>query len=201
MNHIPNINKLKNQYFAMRHGTSTANEADIIVSNPNNGTCGYGLSKKGRAEAQTTADYAKEKLLLDSETVIIASDFMRARETAEILSKTLGVYIMTTTPKLRERFFGLLDGKKGENYNGIYNNDSKDIANTQNDVESVENVIVRVTALVNEMEKRYSGKNIVLVSHGDTLQILQSILTNSNPAKHYEMSFAPAEIRKLNHHS
>jgi broad specificity phosphatase PhoE len=59
-------------------------------------------------------------------------------------------------------------------------------------------VLDRVTALVTDLERRYAGRDILLVSHGDTLQILQAGFLRMNPAAHRRLPhLGMAEIRAL----
>ena len=59
----------------------------------------------------------------------------------------------------------------------MWEQDERDPKHTFNNVESVESVVRRTTALVHELNGRYQAKTIVLVAHGDVLQILQAGLT------------------------
>jgi broad specificity phosphatase PhoE len=59
-------------------------------------------------------------------------------------------------------------------------------------------VLDRVTALVADLERRYSGRDILLVSHGDTLQILQAGFLRLDPSLHRRLPpLGTAEIREL----
>jgi glucosyl-3-phosphoglycerate phosphatase len=59
-------------------------------------------------------------------------------------------------------------------------------------------VLDRATAFVVELERRYSGRDILLVSHGDTLQILQAGFLRIDPSRHRSLpDLATAEIRWL----
>ena len=54
------------------------------------------------------------------------------------------------------------------------------------------------TGLVAELERRYAGRDILLVSHGDTLQILQAGFLRMDPAAHRRLPpLGVAEIRTL----
>ncbi len=186
----------------MRHGTSIANEEGIIMSDTKKSVAGYGLSKKGREEVRESTKNAKRDYILNSDTVIISSDFTRTRETAEIAANMLSVEIITTTPKLRERFFGTWDGTSSSNYQNVWDDDIYDADNSNNSVESIESVLNRVTKLIDELENMYTGKNIILVSHGDTLQILQTAFAGVAPSTHRSLAhLGTAEIRALNHNA
>ena len=48
LNNLSAITRLNNRYFAMRHGHSVGNQRGTIVSHPENGCGGFGLSELGR---------------------------------------------------------------------------------------------------------------------------------------------------------
>ena len=59
-------------------------------------------------------------------------------------------------------------------------------------------VLDRTTAFVAALERRHSGRDILLVSHGDTLQILQAGFLRVDPSRHRSLPhLATAEIRRL----
>ena len=59
-------------------------------------------------------------------------------------------------------------------------------------------VLDRATGLVADLERRYVGRDILLVSHGDTLQILQAGFLRMDPAAHRRLPpLRIAEIRAL----
>lgn len=196
MNHLKDLAKLANRYWAMRHGQSKANLQSIVISHPDNGLHeDFALSELGREQAQTAAT---ESLLTD-QTVIYSSDFSRALETAQIVQKALGIRKLHTTKKLRERHFGNWEKLDQSNvYKTVWDTDRKNADHTEHDVESVNGVLDRVTSFILELEKKYQGKDILLVSHGDVLQILQTGFQKTNPAKHRDLPHLEvAEIREL----
>ena len=77
---------LRNRYFAVRHGQSTANLESIISSDPLVGTVTHGLTPLGREQARASAAQLTELLgngVVPGDLVVVSSDFTRARETAE----------------------------------------------------------------------------------------------------------------------
>ena len=76
--------KLKNRYFIIRHGESKANVAHILLSHPKDGMASFGLSPKGKKQVKISVLKNKKSKLLDSDVIIYSSDFLRAKETAEI---------------------------------------------------------------------------------------------------------------------
>ena len=198
MNNLAGVTALKNTYFVARHGKSLANEQEIILSDPAHGTTDFGLTEEGKEQARLSAEAAKKQGVLDSSALIISSDFTRARETAEIIAGILGVSEVALSPKLRERYFGNWERTHNSNYQKVWDKDQHDSSHTEESVESVDDVLGRTTELILEIEQKYQGKNIVLVSHGDALQILQTAFEGAHPSQHRSLTHLnTAEIRKL----
>jgi probable phosphoglycerate mutase len=184
-----------NTYYVMRHGQSKANELGIIVSRLATDAGGdYGLSGRGRRQARDAAGRSG----LGSGTLIYSSDFTRARETAEIVRAELRAPAVTLTPALRERCFGDWEGTSNENYAVVWAADETDPGHRAGNVEPVTAVLARATALVASLDARHAGRDILLVSHGDTLQILQAGMQGIDPAGHRGLPhLGTAEIRAL----
>ena len=212
MNHLSGVNRLANRYHAMRHGQSKANVAGIIVSRIETDRRGdWGLSDLGREQVLEAARACG----LPVDTVICSSDFSRARQTAEIVRARLGAPPVLVGAALRERCFGDLEGTATDNYARVWATDEASAGDTAGDgvdagggdadgrdagggVEPAAAVLDRVTALVTDLERRYADRDILLVSHGDTLQILQAGFLRMNPAAHRRLPhLGIAEIRAL----
>lgn len=181
----------------MRHGQSKANLQSIVISHPDNGLHeDFALSELGREQAKVAAT----KSLFTDQTIIYSSDFSRALETAHIVQKALGISTVHISKKLRERHFGKWEKLDQSNvYQAVWGADRKSADHTEHDVESVNAVLNRATSLILDIEHTYSGKEILLVSHGDVLQILQTGFQKTDPAKHRDLPHLEvAEIRELN---
>lgn len=188
-NHLDKLHQLRNQYIAVRHGESEANVAHLISSNPRVGTNCHGLSPYGQEQVAESAKLFLQKNPSERDDVIVSSDFRRARETAEILASNLpNTPQIQFDPRLRERFFGIYDNTSDENYHLIWKNDEENPKkNLDDQVESVESVRERTSALIIELEEKYPTHRIFLVSHGDSLQILQTAferLPQANQQRH-----------------
>jgi probable phosphoglycerate mutase len=58
--------------------------------------------------------------------------------------------------------------------------------------------MARVTSVVVDCENRYSGQVILLISHGDALQILQTAFAGQDASTHRQLEhLQTAEIRQL----
>jgi probable phosphoglycerate mutase len=192
VNHLSGV-VLSNRFSVMRHGQSKANEAGVIVSAIENDRRGdYGLSAAGREQALAAARACG----LPPETVICTSDFARARQTAELVRACLGGRDVVVAEALRERRFGAWEGTPAANYQRVWAAD--EAGNAADGVEPAAAVLERTTGLVARLERRYSGRDILLVSHGDTLQILQAGFLRADPSGHRRVPhLATAEIRRL----
>jgi probable phosphoglycerate mutase len=200
MNHLSGVDRLANRYHVMRHGQSKANAAGVIVSAIDSDRSGdWGLSELGGRQALAAAESSG----LPAGTAIWSSDFSRARETAEIVRACLGAPAVALTDALRERSFGELEGSAVGNYGRVWAADEATADGTGTGsaslgVEAAAAVLDRATALVAGLERRYSGRDVLLVSHGDTLQILQAGFLRLDPSRHRRVPhLETAEIREL----
>ncbi len=170
----------------MRHGESEANVAGLIVSNPEQGCHAFGLTENGKKQVFS---YIKDFSEIEFD-VIITSDFLRARQTAEIVAEWCNLPAPVIKSDLRERWFGEWDGQSDTHFQDVWNNDIKPEPSNDKNVEPVEKVLQRGLDVIKQLEKEYSDKSILLVSHGDMLQILRTAFNGVAPSKH----------RKLPHH-
>lgn len=189
--------KTRNRFFALRHGFSQANEAGLIVSDMTNGCSRYGLTSPGKREVEASIkSYISE--YVSRNIIIISSPFLRTKESARILSNIVQKKV-NFDDRLRERFFGTYNLQHSSHYTKVWTLDKLDKNHKTNGVESVSEVYSRVKSLVEELEIRYSGFDIFLVSHGDSLQILECFFKDKEPTKHRELiPLRPGECRLLN---
>jgi broad specificity phosphatase PhoE len=186
--------RLENHYFAMRHGHSRANERSIIVSDPAVGVNSYGLSECG--QQQVRARLGQMPSSFDTRVKIVSSDFLRARETAEIVAAGLGVMEpVRFAEQLRERFFGDFEGGSDTSYPEVWRRDAQDPRHSDFNVEPVFDVISRTVALLLELETLFHGAVVLLVAHGDVLQILQTAFEQLSPSLHRKLP--PLEVAQV----
>lgn len=189
--------KLSNRYYLMRHGESIANKEGLIVSSAFNAINRYGLTNKGAQQVLNAALNTR----LGSELVIISSDYKRAIETATIMHSVLGATLCVGyEPLLRERDFGDWELGEHENYEKVWQQDLTNPQERINNVETVEETLERGLSVISKLEETFSDKKILLVGHGDVLQILFAYHHNINPRFHRSLnSIANADIRSLKH--
>lgn len=196
MNYLFEKSRLRNRYFVMRHGHSLANEQGIIVSHPDNGCHGYGLSEPGKAQVvQSLQRYAG----LDDGTLIVSSDFRRALESANIAHALLACSrTVKIEPRLRERYFGGLELTSDRGYGQVWREDTDNPDSDLGGMESANQVMKRMTSVVVDIEAERSDTSILLVSHGDALQLLQTAFHKQDASRHRLLAhLETAEIRRL----
>lgn len=190
--------KLKNRYFIIRHGESKANVVNILLSHPKEGTVSFGLSPKGKKQVKISISKSKKNKLLGSDVIIYSSDFLRAKETAEIAKKLLGIKKINFHKNLRERYFGKYDKTSLDNIKIAWEHDEKNPNHKHKGVESPNKILKRILAVIVELEKKHKNKKILLVSHGDVLQILHTYFSKKPVSQHRKIPhLETAEIREL----
>lgn len=192
-NHLMNISSLQNDYCLLRHGQSLANVAGIISSHPQVATVQHGLSDVGIQQAKRAGEHLVQYYQQHDYNgiVILASDYKRAKETAEIVAEScvtanlpLYQHEIILETRLRERWFGDWDGGSDEHYEDVWKDDAVDPSHTIGNVESVNDVMKRTTTCILNWDKTLVNNLILLVAHGDVLQITQTAFLKMDGSLH-----------------
>ena len=183
----------RNHYIVMRHGHSEANARELIVSDPGHGCTAFGLSDRGRREVSWRASDCP---LIAAATRILCSDFLRARETADIVRAHHPALPLTTDRRLRERYFGDFDMQSNRHYEEVWAQDRRDPGCAIAGVEPATAVMARMLAVIDACEARYRGESLLLVSHGDPLQILECGLTGLDPSRHRDLPMLETAVTR-----
>ena len=199
INHLLHRNeKLTQSYYALRHGQSLANVEKIISSDPQISTVQHGLSDMGKIQARKAGemfmkDYHNTDTSDDYEGVaIFSSDFTRARETASIFAKSISSSQSTQIPiynndiiletKLRERYFGTLNGGSDTKYQDVWDVDITNPDHTMYDVESANSVLERTTRLICDLDDMLSSSLSATIqrqwSHADLVLANCRVVSN-----------------------
>lgn len=196
INHLLQRTSLTQSYNALRHGQSLANVAKIISSDPKVSTVQHGLSDVGKEQARSAGEAFAEEYTQKSGNdnhyrgvAIFSSDFTRARETASLFADALRnadvpIYSggVVLERRLRERYFGDLNGGPDTRYQEVWDVDVHDADHEEFNVESANSVLERTTKLITELDDRLQSASeeggpcwkCILVAHGDVLQIMQT---------------------------
>jgi probable phosphoglycerate mutase len=140
------------------------------------------LSDVGRAQALVLADRVRDCGI----AAIYASDLSRARETAEIVAKALGVSRLGFDPRLRERGFGCFEGltreECAERHADAWQRYLADRRATPSDAERYEDVVARVVAGLRAIAQSANGSgHVLVVSHGAAIRSFIHAVTGAAP--------------------
>lgn len=193
---------LKNKYFVLRHGRSIPNENGLIVASMEHGALQeYGLAPTGILQAEDAGKTFLKKLQEENVSInkvrIYSSPFSRTRQTAELVvrvldpeSRFLHIQILDD---LRERYFGpKLELQSHDLYSKVWLSDLESPLAGPAGGESVADVARRLSQVILKLEALHEGCVILLVSHGDPLQILQAVVHAAS--KEYQEPSVSLEI-------
>ena len=179
-----------NTYYGLRHGESEANVKGLVVSLPVNGLNEFGLTALGKVQVITSC--GSQDL---NQPIIISSDFKRTIETAYIAAAHYHVNFRVS-PLLRERSFKAFEFQSNAHYHTVWQYDH--IGRPYPGVETTASVARRCNKLIMQLEEKHQNRSIILVSHGDTLQIMQCVLTSLPHTAHRKLNhLMPGELRIL----
>jgi broad specificity phosphatase PhoE len=140
-------------YF-VRHG-----QTDWNLNHKIQGNRDIKLNSEGRRQATAMRENLKD-IHFDA---IFSSPLSRAKETAKIIAKAHSGTPLIFTDQLAERNFGDYEGRNNNgDFYGLWHYDN---ANTRNG-ETPKNLEKRISRFLDRVIKEYTGKNVLLVSHG-----------------------------------
>jgi len=176
----------RNKYYLMRHGGSEGNVKGVISCRVD----GHDpLTEDGKKQAKDSA----RGLVGEKIDLIISSPFERTRETAEIVAEEVGIdkSSVVFNESLGEIYCGEFDGKHWNDF---------DFTNKHEGAETMQDIQHRVMKAMYEIDSKYEGKNILIVSHGGPLSVAElgsRGLSYKDINKYYFGNlFKNAEVRK-----
>lgn len=203
-NHILHYPTLRNTYYAMRHGLSESNRLRVTATKPAVALTGYGLTEEGRRQVREQALKAKVRRIFSEATIVLSSDFLRAMQSAEIFADVLRASPPIPVAWLRERCFGELDNSDpDEFFPNLHPVDVVDPFNNAWGCESPVSLQSRVSRGISQLEAEHSGLTILLVTHHDTLEVLEAVFAKRSPGEYAGRPEEPqseidnAELRRL----
>lgn len=194
--------KSGNKYFVVRHGEADSNVREVVDSS---GDENNKITENGIQEIKNSAKKLKDEKF----DVIFCSSARRTKETAHLIAEVVGFdkNKIIFDERLEEYQVGDLDGKNIIEYKKYVEENIKSVhdyfTSSLPNGESRLSVHKRMGDFIYEIEKEYSNKKILIISHGDPIMAL--FLTakgyNSEKIKEEENNFdyfKTGEIRELN---
>ncbi|MEM7819217.1 MAG: histidine phosphatase family protein [Candidatus Aenigmatarchaeota archaeon] len=171
----------------IRHGETTWNIKQLIQGQKNTR-----LTKVGKQQVKMIA----KKLSKEKIDVIYSSDLQRCKSTTNEIAKTLKLRIpIHYTHELRERNFGVFEGKKRETLHkyreklGIPHHVFKPDGG-----ESYVDVQKRIIKFFNKIKRKYKNKTVVFITHGGIIKVLLFYLMNKSLERWNEYKIENASI-------
>ncbi|MCT4613816.1 MAG: histidine phosphatase family protein [Marinifilaceae bacterium] len=149
-----------NRLYIVRHGVTIENEQGICQGQ-SEGT----LSEAAFIQTEALA----EKLKSVKFKMCFSSPLKRALITSQQLAKHLDDLEINLDYRLLEWDMGLLEGKKFP--------EDFDILNNEYETENVNVVYMRLDKFLDDILSRYTNANILVVSHGLAIKMMEFILT------------------------
>ena len=180
----------------IRHGETTWNAERRLQ-----GHTDIPLNAKGVLQARQMAQAIKNsKLLFD---VLYTSDLRRAADTANAIVELFGVEARVDSA-LRERHFGSLQGLTIQEaplrQPVIWQaHTARDLEHELDGGESIEQFALRVHTALDKIREQHSGKTILLVSHGGTLDMIYRIASKQDLRAERVASVPNASLNWITH--
>jgi isoleucyl-tRNA synthetase len=150
-----------NRYWLVRHGEAPKNISGVISDS----TQGNPLTALGQKQAMRAANALRKKFRGRKPALILASPILRTKETAHVIGEGLGMKVKYDE-RLEEIHLGpSLNGCHDAAYHRQYPTYGSKFSQKPPGGESLADLKTRVWGLLRELEAKYEGKNIVLVSH------------------------------------
>jgi probable phosphoglycerate mutase len=176
----------------VRHGETDWNAAGRLQ-----GQSDTPLNALGRMQAQRAA----QRLVSEPVRAIYSSDLARAQETATIIGQLLGLPV-ATSPRLRERRYGLWEGLTWGEIRVRYPEQLAERRDRPLEFappagESGKELLARALAELEQIGQRHPGEVVVVVTHGGLCYaFLHHILGNVDGDRR-EFTFGNASIHTL----
>jgi uncharacterized phosphatase len=167
----------------LRHGQTDWN-IDLRLQ----GSTDIPLNDTGRAQALQAASVLNR----EDWDVIIASPLSRAKDTADIVAKELGMNVVIV-PELIERSFGVAEGLDHASWRKMYESHA-----VIEGLESLEDLRARTILLLDLIANDYAGKRVLAVSHGAFIRKVLTIISNGELPREGER-LSNASLNKFIH--
>ena len=155
----------------IRHAESEGNRDQVFTATPL-----VPLTPRGRLQAHTAASWMAARY---SPIQVVTSPYQRARETASIIAEVLQLPIVVEMD-LRERDYGLLAGLAYATPRPGYDRE-RYWTWRPDDGETLEEVLVRVGAVLDRIAEAAPEGDVIVVSHGAVMMAAYRHVTGAWP--------------------
>jgi len=163
---------VNNKYILLRHGETRYQAKKIDALYRKSDQFILPITKNAKEQIKIVAKGFKHKGI----DLIYSSDYFRTKQTAKIVAKELGLENIKFDKRLRDTNFGVFHGGPGERYRKFFSDKKQRFFKRSPKGENWRDVGKRAVAVITDIEKKYSGKTILIVSHADPVWLLAGYL-------------------------
>ena len=170
----------------LRHGESEWNLTGRVQGQ----APGVQLTDRGWEQARQAA----AALRGSGASRLLASDLLRAQQTAQVIAQELGLPV-TSASELREQALGELEGwawrdlREEPTPPGVHINEVR-----WGGGESVADMYARLTGFCERLLAQADGETVALVTHAGTIQVLRAVLADQG---HRDVDWEPVELARV----
>ena len=187
----------KNRYLILRHGKTIVQTRKGKIAYDWPSLDSFPLIKKGENKIRKLV----KKLKKEKIDIIYSSDSLRARQTAEIVAKEFGLEIKFD-PRLRDINLGTYQNREKKEFRRDFPKTLERFEKRVPGGDSWLDIKKRVINFLKDIDEKHEGKNILIISHGDPLWLLEGAtkgLSNKELLKENldKKTIRTGELRKI----
>lgn len=186
--------ELNNNYFVLRHGGALSNKENFYSCWPEKRK--NSLTEEGRKQIENIIPQLREAKI----NLIFSSDLLRTEETAQIVAEGLGLDV-NFDDRLREYDVGFLNNQPLDGFYNFFKDRKEMFSKRLPGGENKRDIKERLSNFLEEIDKEYKNKNILVISHGEPLFIFESIIKEMPEEemleKEKELKLNTGEFKKI----
>jgi len=175
-----------NKFFGLRHGEASHNLEGKIAGGLETLRLRSSLTLPGIEQAKAAIKQLHGKKI----DVIVASPYFRAQQTAEIVAKALKKKVVTEK-RFGEINCGVFNWQSEPKYHALFPKKMYRWNTGPDGAETLSDVRARTVAAIRDLNKKYKNKNILIISHGDPLWILEGAMRGQTEEEFFANEFYP----------
>lgn len=169
--------------YVARHGQTVWNAANRVC-----GITDVELTEKGIEQAQELAKLVSEAKV----DMILTSPLVRAMDTGKIVSEYCNIPMMVDN-RLIEQNYGIYEGVDRTNEEFLAN--KRNFAYRYPNGESMMQVAYRIYGLLEDIKEKYSGKDVLLISHGGVCRIVETYFNDMTNEEFFNYTLENAQLK------
>lgn len=182
----------ENNFYFLRHGESEHNLKDVVASGPEKGSHISKLTKKGITQAGEAGQALKKLLGKKKLDVIISSPYYRTKQTAKIVAKITKTKVLIDK-RLQETNTGIFNWRPISEFHQFFNSPMERFVKAPPSGENLNDMKKRMFAAVQDINAKYQNKNILIVSHGDPLWMLEGAMKGLTNEQILDLDYIQAD--------